>query len=327
MPIIPCAEWIPDAADIGNPGTTVVINAIPGPTGYKPMPEHTVLTGALDARARGAIDIRDKNLNVYQYAGDAAKLYRLVTTTWTDSSIGGGYSTASEEIWDFIRWKNQVIATNFSNNIQFLELAGTTFANLTTDFRCRRLATVGDFVVAANTYDVTDGLVPDRVRWSGFNDETDWTVSPTTGSDVRDLKGGPILKVYGGEHGVILSRDSVWRMSFEGAPTWFRIDETVPGVGTLGPGASSRIGNTIFSMAENGFHAITNGTGSTPIGTGRVDAFIREDLDSSYLHRITSVADARSGRVFWAYPGAAHTAGTPKRILVYDVGLNRFGLI
>lgn len=328
MAVIPVLEWMPDAAALGNKGSVDVRNAVPGTNSYKPMPRYTALSGALDARARGAIDVRDKDLNVYQYAGDAAKLYVLSSTTWSDASLAGGYSTSTEEHWEFARWKNKVLATNWDENPQSLELGGANFGNMTTAFRCRRLAVVGDFVVAANTFDATDGNVPDRVRWSAFNDETDFTVSPTTGSDFRDLKRGPIQKVYGGEYGIILGRDAVFRMDFVGAPTWFQIRETVPEVGLIAPGASARIGNTIYMWSNQGMVAIVSASGDpVPIGAGKVDRYVFSDLDDSYLYRISAVADPRGGRVFWAYPGAGNVDGLPNRILCYDKNFNRWSII
>lgn len=329
MPVLAVKQWIPDAADFGNPGSVQVVNALPGLNSYKPMPDHTVLTDALDAYARGAIDVRDKDLIVFQYAGDAGKLYELASSTsWTDVSIAGGYSTGSEEIWDFTRWKNQVLATNWTDSPQFIDIDGTAFADLTTAFRCRRLAVVRDHVVAGNTADTTDGNVPDRVRWSAFEDATDWTVSPVTGADFRDLKRGPIQKIYGGQYGVILSTDSVFRMDWIGAPQWFQINETVPDVGVLSPGASARIGNTVFMWSNQGFVAVRNASGTpTPIGAGVVDQFASDDLDDNYLYRISAAADPRTGRIFWAYPGAGNQGGRPNRILCYDRNLQRWSII
>ena len=327
MPIVRAAQWAPDAAALGNPGSIDVRNAVPGVTSYKPMPQHTAFTNAIDAYARGAIHTRDEDLNVSQFVGNASKIYELVSATWTDRSIGGGYSTAAEESWEFVRWKNQVLATNWDDSIQFIALGGTIFANLTTDFKCRHLAVIGDFVFAANTTDATDGNVPDRIRWCAFTDETDWTASPITGSDIRDLKGGPILKLFGGEYGVVLGEDTTYRIDFVGAPTWFRIDETIPAIGTIAPGAACQVGNKIYTWSEHGFVVITNGTGFDPIGSGRVDTFLRADLDDSFLYRISSVSDPVAGRVFWAYPGAGNTAGRPNRIAVYDYNLDQWALI
>ena len=122
MAIIRVEDWVPDAADLGNPGSILIANALPGINGYKPMPSYSALSDALDDYCRGAIDVRDKELNVYQFAGDETKLYELTSTSWGDVSVGGGYATGTEERWEFILWKNQILATNFSDDPQKIEL-------------------------------------------------------------------------------------------------------------------------------------------------------------------------------------------------------------
>lgn len=327
MPIIPVTDWVPDAAPLGNPGSVQITNAIPGRNSYKPMPSFSALTDALGARARGAIDVRDRTGNVYQFAGDVDTLYELSGTSWSDVSLGGGYSTGTEESWEFVKWKDQVLATNFTDEIQTITLGGSNFADLTSDFRCRHIAVIQNHVVVGNTNDATDGDRPDRIRWSAFEDETDWTVSPVTGADFRDLKGEAVQKIFGGEYGVIFSNQSTYRMDYIGAPQWFQIVETLPGVGLVGPGAAARIGDHTFAWTTQGFVAIQDGTGFAPIGAGRVDEWAFKDLDDSYLTRLSCVADPRSGRVFWAYPGSGNTDGRPNKILCYDKHLDKWSLI
>lgn len=325
--IIPIAEWLPDAAPLGMKGAVQITNAIPGTNSYKAFPSHVPLTSALDNDPTGAIDVRDKSGNVYQFAGDTSKLYELSSTTWGDVSKVGGYSTGTGERWEFVKWKNQVLATNFSDSMQTIELGAAAFSDLTTAFRARHIATIGDHVVTASTFDGTDGDKPDRVRWSAFNDETDWTVSPTTGADFRDLKGEPIQRIFGGEYGVIFTNQSTYRMDYVGTPTFFTIDETLPGVGLLGPGAAARIGSTVFAWTTQGFVAVQDGTGYLPIGAGKVDLWAFADLDDSYLERISAVSDPIGGRVFWAFPGSGNSAGTPNKILCYDKNFQKWSLI
>lgn len=328
MAIVPVGEWIPDASPLGNPGATRVINALPGATSYEPFPTFAVVTSALDAYPRGATTEVANDLNVYSYAGDAAKLYRLATATWTDASKAAGYSTATEESWAFARWKNKVIATNFSDDPQFLAMGGTAFADLTTAFKARHVAVVRDFVVFGNTTDAADGARIDRVRWSAQGDETDYTVSATTGADVRDLAaGGQVQAIVGGEFGVIVSERSTWRMSFTGAPTWFQIEEVLPGIGTFAPGSVTRLGDSVYFMSESGFIKLQAGTQATFIGAGRVDKFFRDDIDDNYLYRVSSVSDPEGGRIAWAYPGAGNADGRPNKIIIYDVKLNKWSII
>ena len=326
MPIVPIREWVPDASDLANPGAILIRNALPGVNSYKPFPKLVTQTDALDDRPRGAIEEIDASRNVYQYAGDEAKLYVRSGTSWNDVSKVGGYSTGTAERWEFVRWKEKILATNFTDNPQSITFGGANFADMTTDLRFRRIAVIKDFVIAGNTFDATDGAVRDRVRWSAFNNETDWTVSPATLSSFRDLKvGGGVQRIFGGEYGVVLSEKSTFRVTFIGSPNVFQIDEVVPGVGAIAPGASARLGDQIFFWSEHGFIALSGGSTEQFIGAGRVDDFAETDLDESFLERMSAVADPRSGRVYWSYPGAGNVDGLPNKIIAYDKNLNRWG--
>jgi hypothetical protein len=306
---------------------TDVRNALPGPSGYIPFRALSISTTSLDDRPRGAFQARDENGDVFQYAGDETKLYENIDGTWTDRSKVGGYAISGTNAWEFAAWKNKVLATNFNDNPQAVTMGATAFADLTTDLKARHLAVVRDFVVLANTFDASDGDVPSRVRWSAFEDETDWTVSPSTLSGYQDLKVNKVERVFGGEYGVILQQDRVWRMAFVGSPTVWQFDEVLPGIGVIAPGAAAQDGEIIYFLSSKGFFALERGTQATPIGIGRIDEFVRNDLDLTQIHRMSTVADPHSKRVFFAYPGANNVAGRPNRIIVYDRAQDRWSII
>jgi hypothetical protein len=325
MPSFPFGELAPDRADL-EPGMIDVRNVLPGPSGYLPFHSFVAATNALGARPRGAIQARDKNGDVYQYAGDATKLYQNVDAVWTDKS-GAAYATGSGEVWEFVAWKNKILATNFTNNPQSITFGGAAFADLTAALRARHIAVVRDFVVLGNTFDGVDGDVPARVRWCAFGNETDWTVSPSTLADYQDLKTSKVERIFGGEYAVILQPDNVWRMTFSGAPTVFQFDQVLPGIGVIAPGAAAQDGEIIYFLSSKGFFALDRGTQATPIGIGRVDEFIRADLDLTQVHRMSTVADPNSKRVYWAYPGAGNVNGRPNRIIIYDRAQDRWALV
>ena len=293
------------------------------------MPEFSSVTSALTDRPRGAISVRDASNNTYNYVGEETKICVQAGVGFTDVSLGGGYTTGADENWEFAEWKTQVLATNFTNNPQTIVMGSPNFADLTSAFKARHISVVRDHVVLANTFDGVDGEVPFRVRWSAFNDETDYTVSPTTGSDYRDLTaGGWIQKVVGGETGMIISEESTHRMQWVGAPVWFDLDEVTPGIGTYSPGSVASLGGTTYFWSEHGIVGLTNyGTGVTYPAAGRVDKFIRKDLDYANRGRISSVIDPQGGRVFWAYPGPSNVGGTPNRLLCYDWTLDKWALL
>lgn len=329
MAVIPFSEWMPDAADLGNPGALTAKNVLPGRDGYKPLPSLSAVSDSLASRPRGAIEAYDISNVSHQYAGDAEALYSLDNDfLWQDASKSGGYSTAEQESWDFVRWNNKVLATNFADHPQQIVMGDAAFSDLTEDFRARRIAVIGDFVIAANTWDGSDGNMPNRIRWSAFGDETDWTISPSTLSDYRDLPmGGPIQRVIGGETGIIVSQRSVFRMSFVGAPAAFQIDEVLPDIGTSAPGSVCRLGSSVFFLSDQGFIEVTGGgTGVNYIGAGKVDQYVIDDLDPDFLWRVSALADPTSKVIAWAYPGAGNSGGRPNKIIFYDRAFGKWSI-
>ena len=86
MAIIRFGEWLPDAADLNNPGVVSVKNALPNISGYVPIGALTPITNATDTRPRAAVGVRDKDGVIRQYVADDNKIYELINTTWTDRS-------------------------------------------------------------------------------------------------------------------------------------------------------------------------------------------------------------------------------------------------
>ena len=201
---------------------------------------------------------------------------------------GGRLRDRQREAWEFAAWKNKILATNFDDNPQQITLGATAFADLTTALKARHIAVVRDFVVLANTFDASRWrrAVARAVEWVRGRDGL--TVSPSTLSGYQDLKVNKVERVFGGEYGVILQQDRVWRMTFAGAPTVWQFDEVVPGIGVIAPGAAAQDGEVIYFLSTKGFFALERGTQATPIGIGRVDEFIRTDLDLA-----TSTASVR----------------------------------
>lgn len=331
--IIPFLDWQPDAVDFGASGSSQIINAVPAERSFQPFPSLNVFTDALTARPRGTIQALDKDGASHTYVGDETKLYELDTSdlTFTDvtRSTGGAYATGSGEVWNFVRWKNKVLATNFTDDPQQITMGGTNYSALTTAFKARNVTVIGDFVVFSNTYDTTDGNVPNRVRWSAQDDETDYTVSATTLSDYRDIPtGGPIRKIVGGEVGIIVSEKSVFRMSFVGAPAVFQIDEILPDYGTIAGGSVTKLGDSVYLISDQGFIEITgNGTGVNPIGAGRVDKWFRSEFDTAHKERVFALADPTNNRILWAFPGSANNGGRPNKIIIYDKTFNKWALV
>lgn len=317
---IPLGEWLPDLGDTNNPGALVATNVIPAADGYRPYPSlQTISTNAISAYARGAISIKSSGGTSYVYSGSATKLYVLSTAAWTDAtrSSGGDYNTATQDMWEFAQWGEMVIATNYTDDVQQITVSGSNFAALSgSPPKARHLAVVRDFVVLAN---INDGTERTRtIRWSGFGDETKWTTSPLTQSDSQELPGGGrIVRVIGGERGVIFSEYGIWEMVYEGPPTVFQFNAISTEKGAISPGGVVDAGDgVIFFIGLDDFYVL-GGREIKSIGANKVARTFFADLDASYAYRISGAIDKRRSLVVWSYPGNASSSGQPNKVIVY----------
>jgi hypothetical protein len=317
-------DYMPDVPSFQNQGSTVAKNVVSTGVSYTQFLGPSVYSNALSARCQGAVSTKDINGNSVTFAGNATKLYKLSAGTYSDVSVGGGYSTGTEEMWFFTRFGDRLIATNFADNPQsFLVSSGSSFANLTTAVKARYCATVRNFLVLGNTSDAVDGAVPHRVRWSALNDCTDFTVSATTQSDYQDLNAtnGWVRGVVSGEYGVIFQERAISRMTYVGSPTVWQFDEVESGRGALAAGSIARAGNLDFYLGPDGFY-VFDGTQSVPIGANFVDRTLFNELDTNYLSRITSTVDMDKKIIYWAIPVTGNNGGLANKIYCFNFAQN-----
>src|SRR3990167_54509 len=334
MPIMRFGEYLPDLPALDNPGSPYVNNVLPFLDGaYRPLKDVSAITSALTARCRGAYSVRNTDAAAYTYAGDATKLYEITggATSFTDRS-GATYTTAADENWEFCKFNNKIIATNLSDEIQWQTIAsGTNFADLVASPKAWHIGVVaGSFIVAGNL-DESGTLSPTKIRWSAFEDETDWTAAASTMSDSRTLRssaqygGGWVQKIIGGEYGVIFQEFSIWRMTFVGSPKVFQLDEVLPGYGTPAVNSVTQYGNMIFYLGQEGFDLVMNGVERIPIGANKVDNFFLADVDSTYMMRVIGAVDPTNRIVAWIYPAQDASSGIPNRIIAYNWITKKWG--
>lgn len=320
------AEWLPDLAAQNNPGALVANNCIPAVDGYRQLLGLTEYTNALGAYARGAIAVKGSDGNVYNYAGDATKLYTLTTATWADASrlAGGAYTTATSNYWEFAKWGENVIATNLDDAPQIMILGGANFAALGgSPPKAKSVAIVRDFVVLGH---INDGAAKKTsVAWSGFGDETQWGTNPLTQADQQDINDnlGNIVRVVGGAYGLVFFERGVVRMEYEGPPTVFRFSTIERKIGAVSSGAVADAGGLVYYIADDGVY-VCNGQSVENIGSQKVNRHLISDLDGAYLYRITSAVDYRNSIVVWAYPGNGNAGGQPNKLLIYHWPTGRF---
>lgn len=323
--MIKFGEWTPDQSPLSG-GLATAKNCYSNGDSYRSFPSLTPFSSAITARCQGFVHTKSNDGTVRNFAGDATKLYELSGTTYADKSKVGGYTTGSEERWNFVRWGNTLIATNYSDAIQSITLGGAVFADLSaTAPRARYLAVVRDFLMAGYTYDATDGSKPNRVRWAGIDSSTAWTIDAATQADINDFQnGGAVTGVVGGEFAIVFGEESIHRLTYVGPKTIFQSDRIDKSIGTVIPGSIVENGSNVFFIGPNGFY-VTNGSGAaTLISSNKVSKTFFAEVDQSYLYRITSVVDPINSLIIWSYPGDESVSGTPNRLLIYNYVDNRF---
>ena len=290
--LIPLGEWMPDLPDYLNPGATVIKNVIPAKDSYRPLASLQALTSAASGVVLAGIGVKDDSGTSHDFLGTTSTLEKLATdNTWADVKKVGGYTTGDTDTWNFTRWGEQVLATNFADAIQEYTLGtSSVFADLAASApKARYIATTNDFVLVGNTFDATDGNVPYRVRWCAIGDPTDWTVSATTQADYQDLESayGDVQGVVGGSYGAVFQEKAISRLTYIGSPAVFGVDRVEPARGLFIPTSLTTLGQTSFYAAEDGFYAFTYDR-SEPIGAERVDKTFFRDLNGTYAYRVRS---------------------------------------
>lgn len=333
--MIPFGEWSPDIAAYGNAGATEAKNVVPTEEGFSQMLDLSTSSSALNAYARGAFAAQAASQLSYNYAGSGSKLYQLVDGVWTDQSKASGtYALSGQDVWEFVKWGEKVIAVggiNVSTPVppQIITLGaagGTEFADLGgSPPQARHLAVVRDFVVLGNLYESATKY-PARVRWCGVDDETIWVTDPSAQADHQDLQGsgGWIQAIRGGQFGVIFQERSIWRQDYIGPPLAFSFNETLPGIGALASNSVIQYGDLIFFLSQAGFKAVRNGTEILNIGENKIDRWFLKRFDESQKHRMSGAIDRRNKRIMWVYPAIGAVDGFPNEGVIFDLASGKW---
>ncbi len=332
--MIPFGEYAPDqpALDAGGMFSTVAKNVTPKTkTSYGPIGALSATSDALTAKCQGAASYRDKSGNVYTFAGDATKLYKLTSATWGDVS-GATYDTEDNDTVEFVKFGERVMSCNGINDAiqSYVMGASSTFANLAAAApRARHIQQIKEHVMVLNTWDGTDGAKPSRAWWPAINNPTDW---PTIGSadaaqkqsDRQDLPGGwgqALIGAVGGIDGAAFLDTNIYRIVYEGSPSIFGFYEVERERGTPAPNSVVNAGDFAAYLGEEGFY-IFNGQDSTPIGDQRVDKDFFADLNQDLYHLVIGAADILNKLFIWIYPSGTNTV--PNKAIIYNWAIDRW---
>lgn len=316
--MVPFGPWLPDAVAFSDQVATVAENVTPsGIQGFRPAKALLGVSGALTDRPVGAAWLRSTSNNVFSFAGLPTSLQRLSADglTFTDVSrvIGGAYATPVDGWWSITSFGDYAIACNGADDTQVYQMgASSNFAALPTAPKAYFAGTIRDFVVLARI-----ATAANRIQWSGINDHTAWTPSATTMSDYQDFPDGGAIKGFvGGEYGLVFQERAIQRMSFEGPPLIFRFDKIATNLGVRVENSIASYSNLTFFLSHDGFYMVRGGSEIVPIGEGKIDRWLADTMDPSYVYRCSSAIDPNRKLYAFSFPSTA-SAGIPDTILLY----------
>lgn len=248
--------------------------------------------------------------------------------------------------WQFAVFNRDLFATNAFDDLQVLNedisenprfhLAPAGAPGPGGAPKHREIVTIGDFLVMARGIpdpirpngtpaqqqeDLDTWQRPYMVRWSDQGNATRWNIG--SGLADRHIFQSRVERLVGGgqEAALVFTMDSIWKMSYEGLPYVFGFTELAK-VGLDVRRSVVAYDRFVWFLGVSGFYELSDMSTLRPIGSEKVDRFIR----SKNTGQMQGFYDASTDRVMWSF-GAINPQDMSEGMLVYDRGSERWSVI
>lgn len=332
MPTVVFKEWMPDQADLGNPGLIRAENVLPLDSGYGPfLPLDTALGTITQNSVVGAFAVNGSTKGSYY-------VYALGNLNYYEGGSGGlsfatrGSATASSNYERFAQYEDLVIAVGSGHEPKrhtigsvsgFTTLATSGFAPEASAIGVvNQFVVLGDLVGTAGTTAYSNTLA-----WSSIDQPTNWptpgsstAIASQSGEQVMPLDLGAIQAIHGGDQrGVILQHKGVSRMTYVGPPAVFQFDLLDNTQGSHFPLGSVQVGQVVYFISARGF-CRTDGVSVENIGAGVVDQFFWSTYSNSTF--VSAGYCPVNGLVYFSYPTTA--TAVCDALLIFNPRTNRW---
>lgn len=314
-------EWLPDLPANESTGALLAKNCIPLANSYTQFRGLQSFSSALTGVARGNFWMRSAAGAVFNFAGDATRLYLYDgAAAWTNVSRPA--TTYSASAWDFISFQDRILATDGgASDIQYYDAGvSTTFDNLPgSPPRGKVLGVVRDFVLIGN-YVIGAEVESGGLAWSGFNNTALWTPLLSTQSGRRRTRGGggPVQRIVSGTRGLVFRENAVLLVSYVGPPNIFQVDDVTTLHGTPAPRSVTWTEDFAFYYSAEGFYQINRRSLElTPIGAFKVNAWFIDNAAATEIVNMQGTVDRTRNLVYWAFKSSSSSTSFD-RILVYN---------
>lgn len=165
------------------------------------------------------------------------------------------------------------------------------------------LVTTQEGILMALGADDGTGLNPRYIKWSGLQDNTDWT--PTQTNQSRDQ----ILQTQGrimcgkrvSDGTLILTDEGAFRASYVGPPFVYTFARVGSGCGVVSRQACAVTQSAAFWMGRNGFFQYNGYV--TPLSCD-VQDYVFSDLNDGQISKVCAVLNSDFNEVWWLYPSS-----------------------
>lgn len=163
------------------------------------------------------------------------------------------------------------------------------------------LVTTQEGILMALGADDGTGINPRYIKWSGLQNNTDWT--PTATNQARDqtlqTQGRIMLGKRVSDGVLVLTDEGAFRASYVGPPFVYTFARVGSGCGVVSRQACAVTQSAAFWMGRNGFFQYNGFV--TPLSC-EVQDYVFSDINDSQVSKICAVLNADFNEVWWLYP-------------------------
>ncbi|MGA0335292.1 MAG: hypothetical protein ACO3LD_03480 [Luminiphilus sp.] len=340
--MIDFGPWLPDLPSLNHPGVAQLTNGFPAIRGFTAVPSASTVTQAKQSTGSPAADsnmptiigmhstltISGNTITPQTFVGTDTRLLKLDSGTKKFSQF-----TTSDPTYTAIpRWRFVEFATTggtryvyaaggTSVDLQRFEVDGNSAPETVPNGNVpnpTHLAVVGRFLVCGNTANSEA-----EVRWSSIDDGNNWTIGTNQADAQIIADASEVTGLVGGETGLVLTREGLYRLNYVGAPLVFTFDKVSNRGCEFAGSVASRSADEVYFLSEDGFHRYAGGAVQN-IGAQRVNDFFFSDFDRARASDITCVIDPARSLVIWSY-GSTNASGENDSLIAYDYVLDRWG--
>jgi hypothetical protein len=158
-------------------------------------------------------------------------------------------------------------------------------------------------------YGSSFNLAPDPllIRWSDIEDFTQWVATPTNQAGSYRIPTGSkiVAGIQGPQQGLLWTDLDLWAMQYIGPPFVYGFNKIGSNCGAISRHCTGQLNGAIYWMSQKQFF-MSMGSGPQTIPCPVWDV-IFQNINTSYLYKVTCGVNSQFNEVTWYYPSASST--------------------